>query len=300
MAMQATIKCNQKTKDQARKVLAALRNSFTSAQLGVVLEEIDYVPNPLRSMDLVFQDVKSSSKSNQLEIILLDWMAWSVEETFFRIFGNTMLCNLVSKSDASLKLEKVVQESVNLLVSLKAKAFAKIPEFTSSIIEDHADFYLASKMALASLYKAFESKHQDFQQYLIVNGNHEVLVQVNEFNAIKIPLRRGWETALFLFILKNKNGFSFSDFRIKQDASQLAYFYSLTKPNTEEFDTEREIRYRIENDQFGDLLSPHFSRIRDAVAMSLGKYPELLEQLTISKRGPVKNINWDRSAIVWK
>lgn len=300
MAMRAKIKFNSSTQDQAREVLAALRNSFTSSQLSVVLEEIDYVPNPVCSMDFVFQDLESSAKSNRLEIILLDWRAWSGEDSFIRIYGNSMLCNLASKSDSPLKLEKIVQESVNLLVSLKAKAFAKIPEFSSSIIDDHTDFYMASKMALVSLYKSIESKDQDFQQYLIVNCNYEIAVQVNEFNSIRIPLGRGWETALYLFILKNKNGFSFSDFRIKQDSRQLAYLYTLTKSRAEESDIERKIRDHIEKGQFGDFLPPHFSRIRDAVSIALGRYPELLEKLTIAKRGPIKNISWNRSAIIWE
>lgn len=300
MAMRANIKFNSATKDQAKTLSAALKQSFTPSMLHVVLEEIAYVPNPVRSMDLVFQDLNTKLPADQVEIVLLDWTPCPGEPSMLKIQDGRMVCNLSVIQTTVLSSERIIQEAVNLLLGVKAKEFAKIPVFTSTIVESHTEFYMASRQALNSVYQPAEVKSQGFKKRLIVNQNYEIWIQMTEFKRIRIPLKRGWETALFLFILMNENGFSFQDFRIKHDSGQLAYFYSLTKPNSEEIDIIREIKYRIENDQMVKFFSPHFSRIRNAIGLALGKYPEVLEELTISTQGPVKNIFWDRSAIIWE
>lgn len=299
MTMQAKIKFNPSAKDQARTLFAALKQSFTPSMLNVVLEEIDYVPNPVRSMNLVFQDLKSSSQSNQIELILLDWKPCSGEASLIKIQGGILLCNLATTEPSCLSPEKIFQEFTNLTFSIKAKDFAKNTFYTVDSLDELKGFLLATQKAVTSFPRIDNPKEQGFQKFLLIDQNYEVWVQITEFKRINIPLRRGWERALFLFILENTNGFSFTDFKTQNDSKELAKYYALTKPNCEETDIQQEIIFRIKNKQFGDFFSPHFSRIRNGVNKAFGNHPEVLEILTIPKRGPVKNIHWDRNAISW-
>jgi len=300
MAMKAKIKFNSSARAQATQFLAALKNSFTPSMMEVELEEITYAPSPVRSMDLVFQDLNSQPLTNQVEVILLEWNLSSSDATPVKIHDGRLLCNLTSKTAFPISLVHCLKEFINLLTGIKAKEYAKTPVFTPSAVEEHVAFYLATQRVYSQFQSKEEPQDKGFQKYLLVDKSYEVWVQLTEFKRILIPLKKGWERALFLFILENKNGFSFTDFRTKQDSNRLAYFYTLTKGNNEQGNIQKEIIYRIENDQFGQFFSPHFSRIRNAVAKALGHYPDVLEFLSIPKLGPIKNIQWDRSAIVWE
>jgi hypothetical protein len=308
MVMQAKIKCNQTTKDQARTILAALRNSFTSAQVGVVLEEIDYVPNPVRSIDLVFQDVNTKLPADQVEIVLLDWMPHSGEPSMFKIQDGRILCNLKANRKYSLTTEKVMEEFTRHIFSLKAKEFAKASPHTLKFLDELRGFYLASQKTVSALPRVLTRTADAFQSKIIIDRSKEIWVQVSEFNRIKLPLANGWEKALYFFILKNKKGFSFNNFNRsgEQDSRLLAEMYVLTKPYDSINEIMKQINYRVKEGQISKFFSPHFTRLRNKIAGVMGHH-ELFHDLKIVSSGKKKdeddysnNIRWDRFAIIWE
>lgn len=306
--MRANIKFNSATKDQARTLLAALKQSFTPSMLNVVLEEIAYVPNPVRSMDLVFQDVNTKLPANQVEIVLLDWMPCSGEPSMLKIQEGRMLCNLKANRKYSLTPEKVMEEFTSNLFSLKAKEFAKASSHTLEHLDELRGFYLASQKAVSALPRVSTQSADAFQSKIIIDRSKEIWVQVSEFKRIKLPLSDGWQKALFFFILKNKKGFSFKNFnRIGElDSTLLAEMYVLTKPSDSVSEIKKQINYRVKEGQISKFFSPHFSRMRDNIAKAMG-HQELYDDLRIVSSGKKRNehdysnnISWDRSAIIWE
>lgn len=301
MAMRANIKFNSTTKDQAKTLLAALKQSFTPSMLNVVLEEIAYVPNPVRSMELVFQDVNTKLPTYQVEIVLLDWMPCSGESSMLKIQDGRMLCNLKANRKYSLTPEKVMEEFTSHLFSLKAKEFAKASSHSLEYLDELRGFYLASQKAVSALPRVSTQSADAFQSKIIIDRSKEIWVQVSEFKRIKLPLADGWQKALFFFILKNKKGFSFKNFnRIgEHDSKLLAELYVLTKPNSSVNEMVKQINYRVKEGQTSNLVSSPFSRMRDEITKAMGHH-ELYDDLKIDESKDVKNIRWDRSAIIWE
>jgi|GEM_PF-3295568 len=298
MAMRAKIKFNQSTKEQAVALLAKISQSFDPQLLSVEIEEIDYVPIPLRTMDLVLQDINSSSSSYPLEVILLNWTPYRKENSNLKVKNGKLLCNLSLQFPSSPSIKRLFEEFIKLAIGYRAREFAKNPVFTPIAMEEQIRFYMATQNAISKP-EAVENTQNNFTKSITVDKDYKVWVRISEQEKINIPVGKGWESALFLFLLRNEKGFSFADFQMNRDSETLAHLYTCTKPTTEYSDVLKEIKYRIQNDQFSQFFSPHFSRIRFKISQSLGKYPELLQLFRIPQRGATKNILWDRRAIHW-
>lgn len=306
--MRAKIKFNPSTQDQARTLSATLRQSFTPSMLNVVLEEIAYVPNPVRSMDLVFQDLSTKLPANQVEIILLDWTPCPGEPNMFKIQDGRMVCNLKANRKHALTPEKLMEEFTKQIFSIKAQEFAKASNHTLEFLDDLRGFYLASQKAVAALPRVLAKSADAFKSQIIIDREKEIWVQVSEFKRINLPLSDGWQKALFFFLLKNKNGFSFKNFNRngEQDSRLLAELYVLTKPNSSVNEMINLINYRVNEGQTSQFFSPHFSRMRDKIAGAMGHH-DLYDNLKIVASGKkkeeddyVNNISWDRSNVIWK
>ncbi len=306
--MRAKIKFNSSNQDQARTLLAALRQSFTPSMLNVVLEEIAYVPNPVRNMDLVFQDVNTKLPANQVEIVLLDWTPCPGEPSMLKIQGGGMLCNLKARHRHSLTPEKVMEEFTRHIFSLKAKEFAKASSHTLEYLDELRGFYLASQKAVSTLPSVLAKSADAFQSKIIIDRSKEVWVQVTEFKRIKLPLSDGWGKALFFFLLKNEEGFVFKKFPSQsiQDIKLLAELYVSTRTNAFENEIINLINYQTREGRTSKFFSPYFSKLGKKLASAAG-HLECYDNLKLISKGKREeekefsiNIDWDRSAIIWE
>lgn len=298
--MRAKIKFNQTTKKQAVQLLSLLENAFTQAEIQFELVEINFEPASLQSLNFVYSNLKFTSAASVPELILLDWRISEDETSLVFNQHGRLLCNVNKNIDkvVPLTLSKVAKEFINKIIGWKANGFAKNPIFSPNLLAKQVNFYQVIQKGLDMISQPEKTEVSRTKKFLIIDQDYELWIQVDELHRIRIPLGRGWEKALFFYILKNENGFSFQEFKIQKDGKQLSKYYTMIKANSHENDIQKEIIFRIRDNQFGKFFSPHFSRVRNKISMALGAHPDLEMLLNVSQKGEIKNILWDRNSII--
>jgi hypothetical protein len=302
MAMQAKIKFNKTTENQANQLSILLENLFAASNVELVLEQIDYQPVAGKSIFAVYRDLNKDQGKGFLEINLFNWKHADQDTLPIQRIEQTIWCNLREKEGLSPinLLNQVAGIVINQLVGRFADDFAQRKNYTADLLERYIHFNVTAKAAMAQvLPNADQGKNQRLQndKILIIDKALNIWVQVDQYSKVEIPLGNGWEKALYLFMLEFRDGFSFEDFRPNSHGFKLAEYYCATKVNASKSNVSEKIRHYAQSERLSKIFSPHFTRMRNIISNALQAYPNINRQLNITTQGNDRLILMDRALL---
>lgn len=137
------------------------------------------------------------------------------------------------------------------------------------------------------------------REFNLVEGKENELAILIGEKKVSLNISKGWNSALYLYLLENEKGMYAKVLLADQKAlSRLAELYAKVKPTQTVENAFEVLNQKIKYKIFQDFIDQTVCAVRRTLKISLKNFPELLDQLTISTVGDLRLVKLDRSKVL--